>query len=116
MRDNFISTIVNFDTEDVTDEVRAKMKKYLDNPDYNFEKVSFILSFWNNLHQRGSEYPTLKYRGDLNRERILVRTVFRSPVFIWSLYVPMVPGDDESPLHVLSSLCLGRYRISYIPV
>ena len=39
MRDNFISTIVNFDTDDVTDEVRSKMKKYLENPDYNFEKV-----------------------------------------------------------------------------
>ncbi len=39
MRDNFISTIVNFDTDDVTDEVRNKMKKYLENPDYNFEKV-----------------------------------------------------------------------------
>ncbi len=46
MRDNFISTIVNFDTEDVTDDVRAKMKKYLENPDYNFEKVS-----WRNLIQ-----------------------------------------------------------------
>jgi len=40
MRDNFISTIVNFDTEDVTDDVRLKMKKYLENPDYNFEKVN----------------------------------------------------------------------------
>ena len=60
MRDNFISTIVNFDTEDVTDEVRAKMKKYLDNPDYNFEKVSFILSFQNNLLQWEFEYRTPK--------------------------------------------------------
>ncbi len=41
MRDNFISTIVNFDTDDVTDEVRNKMKKYLENPDYNFEKVRY---------------------------------------------------------------------------
>lgn len=43
MRDNFISTIVNFDTEDVTDDVREKMKKYLSNPEYNFEKVKQIL-------------------------------------------------------------------------
>jgi len=42
MRDNFISTIVNFDTEDVTDDVREKMKKYLSNPDYNFEKVTLM--------------------------------------------------------------------------
>ena len=41
MRDNFISTIVNFDTDDVTDEGRNKMKKYLENPDYNFEKVRY---------------------------------------------------------------------------
>nr|QVD39637.1 Dynein heavy chain, cytoplasmic [Schistocerca gregaria] len=41
MRDNFISTIVNFNTEDMTDDVREKMKaKYLSNPDYNFEKVN----------------------------------------------------------------------------
>ncbi|XP_043279701.1 dynein heavy chain, cytoplasmic isoform X3 [Venturia canescens] len=42
MRDNFINTIVsNFSTEDITDEVRDKMKsRYLSNPDYNFEKVN----------------------------------------------------------------------------
>ncbi|XP_064603299.1 cytoplasmic dynein 1 heavy chain 1-like isoform X2 [Liolophura sinensis] len=41
MRDNFISTIVNFKTDDVTDEIRQKMKnKYLSNPDYNYEKVN----------------------------------------------------------------------------
>ncbi len=45
MRDNFISTIVNFDTDDVTDEVRNKMKKYLENPDYNFEKVRYNFKF-----------------------------------------------------------------------
>ena len=44
MRDNFISTIVNFDTDDVTDDVRLKMKKYLENPDYNFEKVSHLFN------------------------------------------------------------------------
>ena len=32
MRDNFISTIVNFDTDDVTEDVRLKMRKYLENP------------------------------------------------------------------------------------
>ncbi|XP_067011460.2 dynein heavy chain, cytoplasmic isoform X2 [Anabrus simplex] len=41
MRENFISTIVNFNTEDMTDDVREKMRnKYLSNPDYNFEKVN----------------------------------------------------------------------------
>ncbi|XP_055846761.1 dynein heavy chain, cytoplasmic isoform X3 [Episyrphus balteatus] len=42
MRENFINSIVsNFGTEDITDEVREKMKsKYLSNPDYNFEKVN----------------------------------------------------------------------------
>lgn len=42
MRDNFINTIVNnFQTEQITDEVREKMRtKYLSNPDYNFEKVN----------------------------------------------------------------------------
>ncbi|XP_050667850.1 dynein heavy chain, cytoplasmic isoform X2 [Leptidea sinapis] len=41
MKDNFISTIVNFETENITDDVREKMKtRYLSNPDYNFEKVN----------------------------------------------------------------------------
>ncbi|XP_066262861.1 dynein heavy chain, cytoplasmic isoform X1 [Euwallacea similis] len=42
MRDNFINTVVNnFNTEDISDEVRDRMKaKYLSNPDYNFEKVN----------------------------------------------------------------------------
>ncbi|KOB77825.1 Dynein heavy chain [Operophtera brumata] len=42
MRENFINSIVsNFSTEDITDDVREKMKtRYLSNPDYNFEKVN----------------------------------------------------------------------------
>ncbi|XP_022824429.1 dynein heavy chain, cytoplasmic isoform X2 [Spodoptera litura] len=41
MKDNFISTIVNFDTKNITDDVREKMRtRYLCNPDYNFEKVN----------------------------------------------------------------------------
>ncbi|XP_040576126.1 dynein heavy chain, cytoplasmic [Lepeophtheirus salmonis] len=41
MKDNFIPTIVNFNTDDITDDVREKMKiKYLSNPDYNYEKVN----------------------------------------------------------------------------
>ena len=41
MKENFISTIVNFNTDDITDDVREKMKaRYLANPDYNFEKVN----------------------------------------------------------------------------
>ena len=45
MRDNFIPTIVNFNTDDISDEVRIQMKKkYLDNPDYDYEKASCIRS------------------------------------------------------------------------
>ncbi|XP_026482181.1 dynein heavy chain, cytoplasmic isoform X8 [Ctenocephalides felis] len=41
MRDNFVPTIVNFNTSNITDDVREKMKtRYLSNPDYNFEKVN----------------------------------------------------------------------------
>ena len=41
MKDNFIPTIVNFNTEDIMDDVREMMyKKYMSNPDYNFEKVN----------------------------------------------------------------------------
>ena len=42
MRENFISSIVsNFNTEDISDDVREKMRsKYLQNPDYNFEKIN----------------------------------------------------------------------------
>jgi dynein heavy chain 1 len=41
MRENFISTIVNFETESITDNVREIMHaKYLSNPDYTFEKVN----------------------------------------------------------------------------
>ncbi|XP_072172912.1 cytoplasmic dynein 1 heavy chain 1-like [Diadema setosum] len=40
IRDNFISTIVNFVTENITDDIRSKMQKYLGNPDYNFEKIN----------------------------------------------------------------------------
>jgi len=41
VRENFISTIVNFSTEDISDNVREQMlSKYLSNPDYNFDKVN----------------------------------------------------------------------------
>ena len=41
MRENFIPTIVNFSTEDITDEARAKLNKdYLSDPSYNFESVN----------------------------------------------------------------------------
>ena len=50
MRDNFIPTIVNFNTDDISDEVRIQMKKkYLDNPDYDYEKASPIKSNQINL-------------------------------------------------------------------
>uniref|UniRef100_T1JGT9 Dynein heavy chain, cytoplasmic n=1 Tax=Strigamia maritima TaxID=126957 RepID=T1JGT9_STRMM len=41
IKDNFINMIVNYSTDDINDDVREKMKtRYLDNPDYNFEKVN----------------------------------------------------------------------------
>jgi dynein heavy chain 1 len=41
MKESFITGILNFDTENISDEIRNKMKsKFLDNPDYNFEKVN----------------------------------------------------------------------------
>ncbi|XP_074602445.1 dynein heavy chain, cytoplasmic isoform X2 [Brevipalpus obovatus] len=41
IRDNFIPTICNFDAEQISDDTRHKMRtKYLDNPDYNFEKIN----------------------------------------------------------------------------
>ncbi|CAF3346282.1 unnamed protein product [Rotaria sp. Silwood1] len=41
MRDNFISTIVNFNTDDITPAIANKMKtKYLSNPDYSYDKVN----------------------------------------------------------------------------
>ncbi|XP_018494643.2 dynein heavy chain, cytoplasmic [Galendromus occidentalis] len=41
IRDNFISTIINFNAESITDESRAKMKaKYLDNAEFNYEKIN----------------------------------------------------------------------------
>ncbi|KAK3866515.1 hypothetical protein Pcinc_027959 [Petrolisthes cinctipes] len=41
MKDNFISTVVNFNTDELPDDIRDKMRsKYLSNPDYNFEKVN----------------------------------------------------------------------------
>ena len=41
IRDNFISTIVNFDADDISDHVREQMKaRYLSNPDYTYEKVN----------------------------------------------------------------------------
>ena len=40
MKDNFIPSIVNFNTDDISEEVRSlMMEKYLSNPDYNYEKV-----------------------------------------------------------------------------
>ncbi|XP_045114160.1 dynein heavy chain, cytoplasmic-like isoform X3 [Portunus trituberculatus] len=41
MKDNFIGTVVNYNTDDMPDDIREKMRnKYLSNPDYNFEKVN----------------------------------------------------------------------------
>ena len=41
IKDNFIPTIVNFSTGDITDEARQRMKKdFLSDPSYNFEAVN----------------------------------------------------------------------------
>ncbi|XP_016335882.1 cytoplasmic dynein 1 heavy chain 1 [Sinocyclocheilus anshuiensis] len=41
IRDNFISSIVNFVSEDTSDSIREKMKKnYMSNPSYNYEQVN----------------------------------------------------------------------------
>ncbi|CAH8838540.1 unnamed protein product [Trichobilharzia szidati] len=41
VKDSFVPSIVNFNTDDVTDSIRETMKKkYISNPDYNFEKVN----------------------------------------------------------------------------
>ncbi|XP_070577189.1 cytoplasmic dynein 1 heavy chain 1-like [Ptychodera flava] len=41
VRDNFINTIVNFSTDDISDDIREKMtSRYLNHPDYTFEKVN----------------------------------------------------------------------------
>jgi dynein heavy chain 1 len=41
MKDTFISSVVNFSTEDITDDMRARMRKqYLSEPDYNFDTVN----------------------------------------------------------------------------
>ena len=41
IKDTFIPTIVNFSTEDIREEARAKIKKdYMSHPDYSFETVN----------------------------------------------------------------------------
>ena len=41
MKDTFIPTIVNFNTDDISEPIREIMKsRYLSNPDYNYEKVN----------------------------------------------------------------------------
>ena len=41
MKENFIPTIANFSTEDITDESRAKMKRdYMSQKEYNIETVN----------------------------------------------------------------------------
>jgi len=41
MKDTFISSIVNFDTDDITDDIRKQMRKlYLSDANYTFEKVN----------------------------------------------------------------------------
>ena len=41
MKENFIPTIANFSTEDITDESRNKMKRdYMSHKEYNFDTVN----------------------------------------------------------------------------
>ncbi|VDN96525.1 unnamed protein product [Rodentolepis nana] len=41
VKDSFVPSILNFDTEDITDSIRETMKKkYIENPDFNYEKVN----------------------------------------------------------------------------
>ncbi|VDP02192.1 unnamed protein product [Soboliphyme baturini] len=41
MRDDFVSQILNFDADSITNDTRQKMKsRYFENPEYNYEKVN----------------------------------------------------------------------------
>ena len=41
VKDNFINTIINFQTDQITPQIKEKMKtRFLDNPDYDFVKVN----------------------------------------------------------------------------
>lgn len=41
MKDNFIPSIVNYSTEDISDDIREKLRKrYFSNPDYSYEKIN----------------------------------------------------------------------------
>uniref|UniRef100_A0A5K3FEA9 Dynein heavy chain, cytoplasmic n=2 Tax=Mesocestoides corti TaxID=53468 RepID=A0A5K3FEA9_MESCO len=41
VKDSFVPSILNFDTEEITDSIRETMKKkYLENPEFNYEKVN----------------------------------------------------------------------------
>ena len=47
MKDNFIPSIVNFNTDDIGEDVRLEMEeKYLSCPDYNYEKVGCSSNFF----------------------------------------------------------------------
>jgi len=40
VKDNFINTIINFNTDSITPQIKEKMKnKFLSNPDYDFAKI-----------------------------------------------------------------------------
>ncbi|EUB63753.1 Cytoplasmic dynein 1 heavy chain [Echinococcus granulosus] len=41
VKDSFVPSILNFDTEEITDSIRETMKKkYIENPEFNYEKVN----------------------------------------------------------------------------
>lgn len=44
VKEDFITRILQFDTDKVSAETKAAMEKYENNPDWDFEKVNFI--FW----------------------------------------------------------------------
>ena len=52
--ENFISTIVNLNSENLSDTIRKQMReKYLKNPDYTYEKINRASSACGPLVKRG---------------------------------------------------------------
>jgi dynein heavy chain 1 len=40
VKDTFIGSIVNFSTDDITEDIRKKMRRYTDDPNFSYEKVN----------------------------------------------------------------------------
>jgi len=50
VREDFITRILTFNTENITPETKQAMQKYEDNPDWEFEKVRIINCQMTELH------------------------------------------------------------------